>query len=323
MRILKYLSLMVLLTATATLAVSGAAEPANSGSNGSFFDRRAEGWFWYIDPILEEEEERDEEEPQPPPAQPLPRAKVEPEGPPPLSVEWIREQMPKYMDRALNNPTPENVRAYYALQRIAMDKANAFADVAEKVVLLDPQLDETVRRPIASFGARTADLEATRGAESTLREIGEQAGIWFFFRSDCPYCMQEAPILDSIAHKYGITVQGISVDGGPLVNTSYETGYLVDSGQAEHLGVFATPAIFLVNPKTNEIIPLGQGLLAGTEIERRILLSAHMYAWISDEQFNRAQAVQGGTEFVEMNNLSNATLLGEEDVLKRLRGEQR
>ena len=48
----------------------------------------------------------------------------------PFSAAWFREHMQSFMDKAIDEPTNENVRAYLYLQRVMMDKGSQFADVS-------------------------------------------------------------------------------------------------------------------------------------------------------------------------------------------------
>ena len=41
--------------------------------------------------------------------------------------------IPKYLSRAVDDPTQENVEAFFLLQRRAMDKAERFQKMAEQV----------------------------------------------------------------------------------------------------------------------------------------------------------------------------------------------
>ena len=110
----------------------------------SFYGNNAEGWYWYQDP----KEEEPQEEPLPPPPPPkAPEPEPEPvlkaEAPPaPFTAAWVREMLPKYKDIAWDNPTPENVKAYFLLQRFAIDRSSKFADVAKTVTMGNPLLDE-------------------------------------------------------------------------------------------------------------------------------------------------------------------------------------
>ncbi len=87
-------------------------------SDGPFYQRGQEGWFWYQ--VIPEPEQPDE--------------LVEPETGvvessqselKPFSAAWFREHMQSFMDKAIDEPTNENVRAYLYLQRVMMDKVHS------------------------------------------------------------------------------------------------------------------------------------------------------------------------------------------------------
>ena len=84
----------------------------------SFYQGKSEGWFWYQtypDPVPPVQEKP--APPPPPPPAPEPVSKVDQAPTAPFTSAWIRLELPKFRDRAMDDPTPENVRAYYYLQR--------------------------------------------------------------------------------------------------------------------------------------------------------------------------------------------------------------
>lgn len=111
--------------------------------------------------------------------------------------------------------------AYYYLQRVMMDKAQRFTDVARHVVMSDPLLDENQRRPIATFAANEANYQAGIASEQALAAIAKQAGLLFFFRSDCRYCHIQAPLLALLEKRFGFKVYAVSLDGQAMPNGLY------------------------------------------------------------------------------------------------------
>ena len=124
---------------------------AHEKDRASFFVDKERGWFWreeIVDPVQPKPEKKVENSAE------LPRVAIK--EPQPLSVAWLRKNLEKYRDEAIDAPSPENVAAYFNLQRVMMDKAHRFTDVAHEVVISDPRLDENVRRPISSFAVQAA-----------------------------------------------------------------------------------------------------------------------------------------------------------------------
>jgi len=187
--------------------------PAQPDAAGFYF-REQEGWFWYERELAEVLEPKTPEQPAVPTAPPL--SETTAAGPQPLSAQWLREQMGEYRDAAIDDPTPENVALYLYLQRVALDKSSRFAAATQRAVQRDPFLDEITQRPTATFAANLTNRQAGERREAILRQIAEQAGVLFFFRSDCPYCEAQAPLLKLLEARYGFTVLPVSIDGDSL-----------------------------------------------------------------------------------------------------------
>ena len=212
-----------------------------------------------------------------------------PKDPRPLSAQWLREHMGEYRDPAIDDPTPKNVALYLYLQRVALDKSSRFAAATQRAVQLDPFLDEITRRPTATFAANLTNRQAGDNRDSVLRRIAETAGVLFFFRSDCPYCEAQAPLLQLLASRYGFSILPVSVDGAPLPGGAFPD-FRRDAGQAQALGVVSTPALFLARPPDGTV-PLSQGLLSLAQLQERVVVAAVQAGWISEGEFTRTRPV--------------------------------
>ncbi|MFE8034290.1 conjugal transfer protein TraF [Thiohalocapsa marina] len=280
----------------AGLLVVLTAGPTSATSAGGFYARDAEGWFWYREPPLPEPVPvvpAPSAEPPQAPVEPMPPAPVAEvsvsPGPVPLSAQWFREHLDTYRDRAIDDPSPENVAVYLHLQRIAMDKSSRFARVSERVVQGDPVLDEITRRPTANFGANLADKQASAAGDALLERLAGETALWFFFRSDCPYCDAQAPLLEALAQRYGFSVLAVSLDGAGLADGTFPA-FEIDRGQAEALGVISTPAMFLARPDQGAVAPIAQGLLSLAQLRDRIVLAAVQAGWVSEAEASRLRS---------------------------------
>ena len=266
--------------------------PASELSNpdAGYFGDKERGWFWY------EQDPAPEESPEPAPAKPVPQEAVKPpqpkaDEPAPLSAEWMRINMPKYRDRAIDDPTKENVAAYAYVQRVMLDKAERFTSAFQGVVMNDPVLDENTRRPIATFGANAKDEIAQQSKSATMKRLAGMAGLWFFYESTCKFCVKQAEVLKGLQATYGFSILPVAVDGMPLPGSPFKD-YMADNGQAKQLGVNTTPALYLVKPGAGGgSIQLGQGLFAMDEIVERSLYLAHERRWIGTAEFDGTRAV--------------------------------
>lgn len=258
--------------------------PVYALNSGGFFDRKAEGWFWYDDPV--EPEEIIEPEPEPKIAEiPEPEESMEavPVGPEPFSAAWLRDNMSKYLDIATDEPTVENVRNYMYLQRIAMDKATIFSEVSQMAVIGDPYLDETTNRPFATFAAQDLDRKANLKTDQIIKTIAERAGLFYFF-DDGESSLIQAPLLDLLVTQNGFHILPISVTGNDLFNNPFGD-YVVDNGHSEQLNIKSYPALYLVSGITGKLSPISQSIISLPELKERILTIARRENIISDDEF--------------------------------------
>ena len=273
--------------ATASALLPGTAA-STTGTIDRYFELHGEGWFWYES----EPKPSPEEPPKPPTASPTDKKAPPPTAvePPPLSAEWLRINLPKYLDRALDEPTPDHVASYYYLQRVALDKSNKFSDVAQEVVTEDYALDEVSRRPLATYAVNEMNRVAGEKRGEVLREIGAKAGILFVYHSECQYCQVQAPVLKAFARTYGFTILPIALDGLPMADGSFPD-YRPDTGQARELGVQQTPAMFLAQPP-NRVVQLAQGALSIDELTQRVVMAAKQLGLIDEKSYDSTRPVQ-------------------------------
>ncbi len=272
--------------------ISTSAIAADRPSGMAFFSRAEDGWFWY--------------EVRPAPMQPVPlpvpqpapapearrseqteAAEAEPQAPAPLSAQWFRENLQGYLQRAIDEPTPENVQAFFYLQRIMLDRADRFARMAQRVTMADPFLDAATERPTAPFAASAMNAAAADARRSLLQEIAGSAGILWFFDSRCAVCPRQAAVLKSIAETSRFKLLSVSIDGRPLPGVEL-ADWRSDDGQAARLGVVATPAVFLMRPP-DLIRPLGQGGLDLEGLSARIVEQAAAAGIVSEDQLQRTR----------------------------------
>jgi conjugal transfer pilus assembly protein TraF len=208
-----------------------------------FYNRNKEGWFFYEKPISQPDELITEV----PPVQPVPPQEdsVEQETtlsaqeahsedevhPIPFSVAWLRREIPLALDRAIDEPTRENVLRWQLLQQAVLNKSEIFADVAEKVYQGDPVLDEGRRSPASGYGVKVAEQTAYNNKLDKLERLSAKAGLWYFFSNACPYCVRQSPVLKQFSENTGFRVLPISMDGQPDPGNAFST-YKTNTTQA-------------------------------------------------------------------------------------------
>ena len=226
------------------------------------------GWHFYEDPEPE------------PPDRPAPTTKVAPASPRPTAAktpeivefERLQKSLEETRNIAIMRPTEANVRRYMELEAKVVARASTFADVAQRIAWATPELDPTLQgRPVNAKALEVFDqLQMSRRSES-LGTLGRDHVLLFFFRSDCPYCHSFAPTLEAFQARHGIPVVAISVDGGPMPGFPDARR---DNGIATTLKVGQVPAVYLAQPFTGKITPIGFGVLSEAQLVERIAIVA-------------------------------------------------
>ncbi|SDZ37395.1 conjugal transfer protein TraF [Delftia lacustris] len=221
------------------------------------------GWHFYEDPPSEA-----------PPsiARPVPTTPPRPaEAPrPPELAEFERLQktLEDLRNIAIMRPTEANVRHYMQLEMQVVNRASYFADVAQRVAWATPELDPTLKgRPVNALALEVFDHQQRSDRSTSVESLGRDHVLFFFYRSDCPYCHAFAPTLQAFEARHGIQVVAVSVDGGPMPGFPKARP---DNGIATALKVTQVPAVFLAQPYTGKITPIGFGVLSESQLLERI-----------------------------------------------------
>jgi conjugal transfer pilus assembly protein TraF len=229
------------------------------------------GWHFYEEPEPEASE-ASASNPKPPvnpPTPPIPAAPKRPTKAPELvEFERLQKAVESYRNIAIMRPTEANVRRYMALEAKVVARASYFADVAQHVAWSTPELDPTQQgRPVNAKALEVFDRDQLAERSRTITALGKNHVLFFFYRSDCPYCHALAPTLAAFESRHGIRVVAISVDGGQMPGFADAR---VDNGIANTLKVTQVPAVFLAQPFTGKITPIGFGVLSEAELLERI-----------------------------------------------------
>lgn len=279
-------SLLAFLAATVPcLAASNDAPAAAVDVAGKrpFYERGPEGWWWYEDRPAEQDEKpaaKPADKPSPAQATAKPMNQDERDL---VKFKAFQKSLEDAGNIAAINPSDRNMLRWMELLAESRRKAAVFTDSGLRVAALNPSVDDRYNgmnlRPATPAATAAWDAEDRRLQQSRLEALSRTHGIFFFFKSDCPYCHAYAPLLKRFAQKYGLTVIAVSMDGGPIaefpdarVNNGI-AGRVVDQ-----LGIpreqFVVPFTVLAKPSTQEVLPLGFGVMNETELTERLDLFA-------------------------------------------------
>lgn len=198
-----------------------------------------------------------------------------------VDVAFLRKVYPMLEERAINDPTDENISAYMYTKRIILDKAQRFSQGVARVLRQDPLLDENNRVPYASTGAlsvRNADYQAQQKAVEELARVG---GLVAFVDSTCRFCAMQLPVLDMLKRAHNIEFLVVSLDGSRP--KGFKGPLLPDNGLFRKLGLKLTPSIvFVPRPRAyvgaddpNRYLVVSQGFYAMDELVKQIAFAGH------------------------------------------------
>lgn len=228
-----------------------AAMGAHAGD--SWFTLHEKGWHWYDDPKKQVKDESSSES-------------DDDSGMDEMTA--VQAAVRRAMNRAVLHPTETNVKNYIILQEKMTDRAQKFSSVWQAVQLQHPELDYSISHPVNNL-ARQIMHDGNRAKEdAAIRLLAQNSGLFFFYRSSCPYCRAFAPTVKQFSETHGVKVVAITTDGISLPEFPASR---TDQGQAAKLHVTAEPALFAVNPRTHKAIPVSFGLMSLTDLRARIL----------------------------------------------------
>ncbi len=259
----------------AALAMLGAAAPALAAAADeeaveadNYWREGNRGWFFY------------ERKPKKPPvvapeivAVPVPApASADPAKPPKhpdlVRFEALQKRVEDTRNIAIINPTETNIREHLEAQQLALDTAKRFGEASNRVMWASPQFDPSMTgRPTSPGGASLYDAEQDRARSRGFASLSQTHAFFFFFKSDCPYCHRFAPTLLQFSARTGIEILPISLDGGGIDGFP---DFKPDNGIAARLNVTQVPALFLAEPGTGKVLPVGYGVMAMNDLERRV-----------------------------------------------------
>lgn len=257
---------------------------AFSESDSGYGAAKEDGFFYYKDPKVEKKAKPEKKPVQkktepavPAPKKEEPKVKqVETPSPAPQpkfgSVAWLRENLDRLRDKAIDDPTFENIQAYKYAERITLDKSSNFAAMSQKVIDQDPMLNEAVRFPIAVAARSSALYQVAKARKAIMQDMTKKVGLWMFFDSSCTFCHAQYATMKLVQEKYPeLVIQYISTDGKIL--SGMQNSFRMDVGgtQARKLGIQLTPAVVMVVPSQRKFAIIAHGAMAADELEHKMI----------------------------------------------------
>ena len=260
----------LLLSPSILLATVAPEEPQEEPSKHAV-DRYKDGWFWYKDP-------KPQVKPKKADAAKSSEAPQPAKHPALVAHEALQKELTESLQIATMDPSEENIARFLGAWYEARKKSSEFADFARTFSWANPQFSRiasTNGRPSNLMAIRVHDEEKRGVAKKRVASLAKTHGLFFVFKSDCPYCHTFSPVLKEFQERYGFKVLPISLDGPGIPN--YERAQKDNGTVAQivaQMGIsaadFKTPFIALVRPEKKELMPIGFGVMSEEEIVERI-----------------------------------------------------
>lgn len=232
-------------------------------------DNPMRGWYYYDDPKPES-------------------VQVESKLPPKYKSysefnEAVKREFEEIQNRAIYNPTPENIQAYNEALRAVSNNAVRFGMLSVTQNWQDPNAG--ISMSAANGAGLQLDLNKQR---EQIADIVKRYALFYFIDKDCKYCSVEANELKRMEYTYNITVRVISMDGSTLQQYPNPT---LDNGISKKLGVKEAGELMAFDSTNNKTTILGFGYVHFDQIVQRLqtLFITGTANW--DEYLNQKQPV--------------------------------
>lgn len=174
----------------------------------------------------------------------------------------LKQDFEEIQDRAIYNPTPENVQAYNQALRTITNNSVRFGMLSTTQNWQDPNSGLATAAP--NGAGLQMDLDNQR---KQIGDIVRRYAIFYFVGSDCKYCAVEANELKRLEYTYKITVRVISLDGTSVPQYPTPTP---DKGISKKLGVSAPGELLAFDSSNNKTTVLGFGYIHFDQIIQRL-----------------------------------------------------
>jgi conjugal transfer pilus assembly protein TraF len=286
-------------------------------SDETFYKTREKGWFWHeTEPEIEEPAK--EMKPDVEPAESSKQSEP-PEEMIEINAEWLKENLPILQMRAINNPSSENLGAFYSAQRVMLDMSSKFAGNTQDYFRKEGNfLSEEHRRPTESFMLNQFKLDSHQQAKPVLTKVSNHGGLWFFYSSTCSYCIKQLPVMNALRHS-GIDILYISLDGGVIPGIPNDSIVFDYSGKvASDFNIQVTPTTYLVSNDSKHFKLLNQGSVSLTKMQSSIFENAYAMDWINADEYQSVKNIKGTNTLDNGNIAIKASDINDPAVLRNL-----
>ena len=228
----------------------------------SFGVYRSQGWNWYALPAVDYTENT--------PTQ------VNTAAPETYSQQMERFQAhyKEALNKAELTQDIEDVAYAARLHKWMIEQSQNYGNAMKQVLLKYPELSNELKFPTSHLARQVAHQEKKATRKAAIEKLAKTHGLFYFYQGGSPYDQAMAESVQDLADEYDITLIGFAVDGQPLSQIKHNKPH---TKQMQNLGVKALPALVLVNPNTQQSMPLAYGFIAQDDVKDRFVDLATNY----------------------------------------------
>jgi len=164
---------------------------------------------------------------------------------------------------------------YAKLRSIAINRSIEFANIGSLWAQLNPTDSNESWYPMSGYGRSSYQIAVSDIKTDYIRANKDNFGLLYFYRTNCPYCVKQTPVIEYYEEKNGWDVIYINAD------TSRES--LIK------FNIQTVPTMVLVDRASEKWLPLTVGLHTLDEIEDRVYRTIRYIKGDTNEKdFNNA-----------------------------------
>lgn len=206
----------------------------------------------------------------------------------------IQKNLPKVLNNAIDNPSPQNVRQFYMLWKLAQEKATRFSIASRMAAIRYPELSAGSYASNAAIKAQESkSRKMLKDFIGALIESGHKIG--FAYNLDCEYSKQSVPVLAKFLSDTSFKLVAVNVGPragleGPFENLRPAIASIADGKDGHKLGakwgLMHTPTFFIVTPDNqffSEIKVDGAGFANSSGMQEAILNTFYDAGQVNDQ----------------------------------------
>ncbi len=211
------------------------------------------GWRWYDDP----KKTKVKKQKKPPQHNTVTRTLSATE-----QLAWFQKEHKEVTAAATIDPKNKEKQArLMRFNQYVSNQSSQTGMTFKQVLLENPDLSYIKDRPVEQAARSTyLLLEREKKVQAVKQMVSEGWGFFFIYEGKDPISQKLAPSIQRFANTHGIELLGITKDSVEIKS--------IDNNIADekNLQVPYTPALILVNPKTQEMKPLVYGFIATEDL---------------------------------------------------------